>query len=74
MYRKMIKKKDHNSKAEFKAFKKSVEKEVKQARTDYLNNQVLDGLEKGNTKPFYRYIKSLKTITQALQHSKMALN
>ena len=35
-------------------------REVKQARSDYLNNQVLDGLESGNTKLFYRYIKSLK--------------
>ena len=60
LYRKAIKKKDHESYAAFKSFKRSVEKEVKQARSDYINKQVLDGLEKGNSKPFYKYIKSLK--------------
>ena len=61
-----LKKKDHDSKAEFKSFKKLVERKVRQARTDYLNNQVFGGLEDGNTKPFYRYIKSLKSESTGL--------
>ena len=48
------------AKAAFKTFKKSVEKEIRKARTEHLNNQVLNGLDKGNTNPFFKYIKSLK--------------
>ena len=51
---------DPKAKETFKIFKKSVEKDIKHARVDYVNNHVIDGLHQGNTKPFFKYIKSLK--------------
>ena len=51
---------DPSAKTKFRLFKKLVEKEAKKKRIDYINNQVIDSLNKGNTKPFFRYVKSLK--------------
>ena len=66
LYKKAKKSNNPSDFAIFKSHKRSVEKEVKSARTNYINNQVLEGLDKGNTKPFYRYIKSLKTDSTGL--------
>ena len=45
----------------FKKFKKELQKEIKKAKTSYINQTVIQGLEEGNTKAFYKYIKSLRT-------------
>ena len=42
------------------SIKKSVTKEIRQTKTRYINEHVVGGLEKGNSKPFFKYIKSLK--------------
>ena len=60
LYKKSRNSTDPKAKETFKIFKKSVEKDIKHARVDYVNNHVIDGLHQGNTKPFYKYIKSLK--------------
>ena len=44
----------------FKSAKKITSASVKRARINHINTRVIGGLEEGNTKPFWRYIKSLK--------------
>ena len=44
----------------FRDYKKQTAKEVKKAKVRYVNERVLGELEDGNTKPFYRHIKSLR--------------
>ena len=44
----------------FQAVKKRCSKQVKRARVDFINKKVMSGLEDGNTKPFWSYIKSLR--------------
>ena len=41
-------------------YKKQMVKEVKRAKVCYVNERMLGELEDSNTKPFYRYIKSLR--------------
>ena len=51
---------DPKKKRAFRSFKNSIEREIRHSRTEFVNTQVLGGLDKGNTKPFYKYVKSLK--------------
>ena len=44
----------------FRDYKIQSAKEMKKAKVRYINERVLGELEDGNTKPFYRYIKSLR--------------
>ena len=44
----------------FRDYKKQTAKEVQKDKVCYINERVLGELEDGNTKPFYRYIKSLR--------------
>ena len=50
----------------FKEFQKVFKKECRKAHTDYINSHVVSGIKNGNTKPFYRYIKSLKNDSTGL--------
>ena len=52
--------KDPKKMKRFKEYQKTVKKECRKAHTEYINNYVVSGIKAGNTKPFYRYIKSLK--------------
>ena len=44
----------------FRDYKKQTAKEMTNAKVRYVNERVLGELEDGNSKPFYRYIKSLR--------------
>ena len=60
MYRKAMKSGNPEHMSAFWDYKKQTAKEVKKAKVRYVNEHVLGELEDGNTKVFYRYIKSLK--------------
>ena len=60
LYRKAKKSGDPAKMTAFRTFKKAVEHDAKKARITYINEHVIDGLEDGNTKPLYRYIKQLR--------------
>ena len=49
---------EHNQK--FQEVKNLCSKKVKKTRVKYINRRVLGGLEDGNSKPFWSYIKSLR--------------
>ena len=44
----------------YKAIKRDTQKAAKKARTDYINNILLEGIANDNNKPFYSYMKSQK--------------
>ena len=44
----------------YKAVRKQCSKETLKAKNDYVNEKVMDDLEHGNTKPFWRFIKHLQ--------------
>ena len=60
LFKKAKKSRDPDHFSQFKSFKKSTQKDIRDAKTFYINNNVVGGLEKGDTKPFYRFIKSKK--------------
>ena len=60
MYRKARKSGNPDHMSAFWDYKKQSAKEMKKAKVRYVNKRVLGELEDGNTKPFYRYIKSLR--------------
>ena len=60
MYRKARKSGNPDHMSAFQDYKKQTAKEMKKAMVRYVNERVLGELEDGNTKPFYRYIKSLR--------------
>ena len=60
MYRKARKSSNPDHMSAFMDYKKQTAKEMKKAKVRYVNERVLGELEDGNTKPFYRYIKSLR--------------
>ena len=60
MYRKARKSGNPDHMSAFWDYKKQSAKEMKKAKVRYVNERVLGELEDGNTKPFYRYIKSLR--------------
>ena len=44
--------------AKYRLTQKEMQKALDQARWDYVNNILIDGLENNNSKPFWRFIKS----------------
>ena len=56
----------------FRQYRKGSAKEVKRAKLRYVNERVLGGMENGNTKPFYGYIKSLRMDNTGLPALKLA--
>ena len=74
LYKKALKSKDSSHFTQFKAYKKTVDREVKKAKNDYINNEVLGGLEGGNTKPFFRFVKTLRNDNLGLAPLKSGTN
>ena len=60
LYRKAKKSGDPAQMTAFRTFKKALERDAKKARITYINEHLIGGLEDGNTKPLYRYIKQLR--------------
>ena len=60
LYKKAKRSQNVKQLARFKSYKKSVQKEITRARNKYINENIVGGLKEGNTKPFYKYIKSMK--------------
>ena len=60
MYRKAGKSGNRDHMSAFRDYKKHTAKEMKKAKVRYVNEHLLGELDNGNTKPFYRYIKSLR--------------
>ena len=60
MYLKARRSKNKERMARYRTFSKSVDKEIRQTKVSFINEHIVGGLTKGNTKPFYKYIKSLK--------------
>ena len=46
---------------EYRKHQKLCKKEFRDAENDFINQKILDGLSKNNTKPFWKYVKSKKT-------------
>ena len=55
MYNKAKKTKDWSK---YKQFQKACRKHMRKAEWDYINSAILEGMEKQNSKPFWKYIKS----------------
>ena len=53
LYKKSRNSTDPKTKETFQVLKKSVEKDIKYAKANYVNNHVIDGLHQRNTKPFF---------------------
>ena len=64
--KKMLKKKQrlynqakkHNKWTNYKAFQKECKRHLRKAETDYINKNIIEGLDNNSTKPFWRYVKS----------------
>jgi hypothetical protein len=64
--KKMIKKKQrlykqatkHNKWTNYRAYQKECKRHLRKAESDYINKNMIEGLENNSTKPFWRYIKS----------------
>lgn len=60
LYKKMAKTKVKEDRSKFTTFQKTYTKMVTTARLNYLDKVVGGGLENGNCKPFWKYVKQLK--------------
>ena len=90
--KKMIKKKQrlykqakkHNKWTNYRAYQKECKRHLRKAESDYINKNIIEGLENNSTKPYWRYIKSkrqdscgiapLKKGTQLISDSKGKAN
>jgi protein tyrosine phosphatase len=63
--KKMIKKKQrlykqakkHNKWTNYRAYQKECKRHLRKAESDYINTNIIEGLENNSTKPFWCYIK-----------------
>jgi len=46
--------------ANYRHFQKTCKREIRKAEWDYINNSILEGMSKNNSKPFWQYVKSRK--------------
>ena len=60
MYRKAKASRDPEKMVQFKEYRKQFSKDCKKTRAEYVNRRVIGGLEEGDSKPFWHFIKSLR--------------
>ena len=46
--------------ANYRHYKKECKLQIRKAEWDYINTSILEGMEKNNSKPFWKYVKSRK--------------
>ncbi|CAG2245813.1 unnamed protein product [Mytilus edulis] len=44
----------------YRHFQKTCKREIRKAENNYINNAIIEGMNKNNTKPFWKYVKSRK--------------
>jgi hypothetical protein len=44
----------------YKHYQKECKRQIRKAEWNYINSAILEGMEKNNTKPFWKYVKSTK--------------
>jgi hypothetical protein len=44
----------------YKHYQKECKRQIRKAECNYINSSILEGVEKNNTKPFWKYVKSRK--------------
>ena len=52
--------KKSNKWSNYRHHQKECKKKLRQAEWKYINNNILEGLNNNNTKPFWKYVKSKK--------------
>ncbi|XP_078617860.1 uncharacterized protein LOC144885679 [Branchiostoma floridae x Branchiostoma japonicum] len=58
MYKKAKKSKNPKHLERFRQVKKETARDLKRARSQYINNSIKEGLDEGSQKPFWKYIKA----------------
>jgi len=66
LYRRAKKTQEPRHKEVFKTVQNETRKALKKAHWSYVNGILSDGLENGDTKPFYRYVKSQQQDNQGV--------
>ena len=74
LYKKAKRSNDPKRKSAYIAFKKAVDKEIRHTKNSYINEFVVGGLHTGDSKPFFKYIKSLKQESLGLAPLKSGTN
>ena len=46
--------------ANYRHYQKECKRQIRKAEWDYINTSILEGMEKNNSKPFWKYVKSRK--------------
>ena len=59
-YRKAKASRNREKMEQFKAFKKQFSRDCKKYRAEHINRSVIGGLEEGNSKPYWHFVKSLR--------------
>ena len=77
MYRKAKASRDLVKMAQFKEYRKQFSKDCKKTRAEYVNRRVIGGLEEGDGKPFWCFIRSLRQdnirVPPLVRHGKLFL-
>jgi len=60
LYFKARKSRNHQQWQKYKQAKRDVQRAIHHAERNYINNILIDGLEKNDTKPFWKYVKCKK--------------